>query len=87
MAFEIVHKQEFELKLKELRVLTKFNNNIVSFLKRTYEKDGKKLHQRIVDEFVQGLNKLAEFSFFCVCAFDWPDTPEGVEFWEKIGNS
>lgn len=72
----IVFKKEFEVKLKKLRIKTKFIHNI-----KHYRTEGDSFKERIIF-----LNKESNKNWrnFILAAFSWENTPEGVNYWSKV---
>lgn len=75
MSKTIVFKPEFETKLKQLKVKTKFVNNLRKYTNNSME------------DVVAWLNCSKSFSLFICNAFLWRSTPEGADFWNNIANS
>jgi hypothetical protein len=83
MSETIVFKPEFENKLKELKVKTRFVKN---FKNRNKNRQTKKwLVISSIDEIaVKELNSKDSFFIFIDHAFLWVSTPEGYDFWIEI---
>ena len=75
MSKTIVFKKEFEDKLKELKIKTKFVNNIKAYCK---------LRDRDLQKHIDRLNKMPNWCSFINNAFAWVYTPEGRAYWEDI---
>lgn len=78
MAKTIIFKPEFEQKLKELKVKTKFINNLRYYCKAW---------EVPLDKKIAEMNNVNTFKDFVGMAYIWTNTPEGYEFWDKIANS
>lgn len=77
MSKTIVFKKEFEDKLKELKIKTKFVKNV----KNDCRMDGCRLQYRIYD-----LNRKIYWFNFVNNAFVWHMTPEGQIYWADIAD-
>lgn len=75
MAKTIIFKPEFEQKLKELKVKTKFVNNLKAYCKQC--------HYCLATK-IAALNNKDTFSRFIGEGFIWADTPEGHAVWNDI---
>ena len=71
----IVFKKEFEDKLKELKIKTKFVKNVKDYCKRNYYDLQYHLHD---------LNEKVHWRSFVDFAFTWSRTPEGHNYWSGI---
>jgi hypothetical protein len=74
----ITFKPEFEEKLKKLHVKRMFVRNLNAYCEA--KKQG-------IETRVTKLNKCETFERFCLMAFTWGKTSEGVNFWENISES
>ena len=77
MSKTIVFKKEFEDKLKELKIKTKFVKNMKDDCKR-YNQD---LQYRL-----KIMKEIAEWYNFIDCSFIWSETPEGHDYWFGIAD-
>ena len=80
MSKTIVFKPEFETKLKQLKVKTKFVNNLRKARKLEYTNNS-------MEAIVELLNGCTDFRSFIINAFFWKITPEGEDFWDNIANA
>ena len=73
----ITFKPEFEKKLIELRIKTKFVKNIIAY--KCNKNDS-------IEKFIFFLNKYETWNLFIKAAFQWANTPkdEGFDYWWKI---
>ena len=76
MSKTITFKPEFEKKLKELRIKTKFVKNWIA--NKWFSNDPKYCRER-------ALNAVG-WKEFMIWAFSWELTPEGYEYWNQIFN-
>ena len=67
----ITFKPEFEKKLKELRIKTKFVKNI------NFQKNHTKVE-------IEELNEINHWTHFIRSAFIFKKTPEGIDYWWGI---
>lgn len=74
MSKTIYFKPEFESKLKQLKIKTKFVNNLRIALRTIENKDDRMFY----------LNTADNFSTFVKRAFVWSVTPEEYDFWDII---
>ena len=72
---EAAIKPEFMAKLKQLRVKTKFMNNIM---------DPKWINMLHKEEYLTNTLTLGSWYGFIGNAFYWENSPEGYDFWEDI---
>ena len=77
MSKTIVFKKEFEDKLKELKIKTRFVKNV----KNNCRMDGCRLQDRLYD-----LNSKTYWFNFVNSAFTWVYTPEGRDYWGDIAD-
>lgn len=80
MSKTIMFKSEFETKLKQLKVKTKFVNNLRNAKKLEYTNNS-------MENIIELLNCFNSFEFFISYAFYWENTPEGCGFWMNISKS
>jgi hypothetical protein len=74
MSKTITFKPEFEKKLKELKIKTKFVHHI-------------KLYRTRLDTFeerIEALKDESTFNGFVFSAFDFSATPDGIKYWHEI---
>lgn len=83
MAKTIVFKPEFEKKLKDLRIKTKFVKN---FNKKEWPNSINNYECNIENMHKQCLNATSWYAFV-VYAFNWDITPEKQEYWSNIANA
>jgi hypothetical protein len=74
---KLIIKPEFDAKLKELRIKTKFIK---------YCKDPKWTFKSIGDSYRRNQNKTNVWATFIEYAFNWENTPEGFSYWSNICN-
>lgn len=74
MSKTLTFKPEFEAKLKQLKIKTKFVNNC--------KKVKWPEHQAI--RIKECFNTTNNWLHFIVYAFHWDSTPEGYDYWFKI---
>ena len=77
MSKTIVFKKEFEDKLKELKIKTKFVKNV---------KDDCKRHDYSLQKRLYELNSKTYWFNFINNAFWWHMTPEGHAYWDVIAD-
>lgn len=77
MSKTIVFKKEFESKLKELKIKTKFVNNI---------KDDCRMNGYSLQYRINQLNRYTTWYDFIDHAFCWYNTLEGKAYWEDIAD-
>jgi predicted CopG family antitoxin len=74
----IIFKEEFEAKLKKLKVKRRFVRNLRASVETK---------KNNIELAVNVLNGYDNFELFCIQAFSWGRTSEGVEFWQEISES
>ena len=74
---EAAIKPEFMAKLKQLRVKTKFMNNIMN---------PKWINMLRKEEYLTDTLTLGSWYGFIGNAFNWENSPEGYDFWEDINS-
>jgi len=92
MGIEIQFKPEFELKLKRLRIKSKFVKEMKSYVSRKLLLPRElKLHLKGVDRNTHRnidsaaiLNKQKDWNEFIVKSFSWEETKDGYPYWYEI---
>lgn len=74
---EAAIKPEFMAKLKQLRVKTKFMDNIMN---------PKWINMLRKEEYLTDTLTLGSWYSFIGNAFNWENSPEGYDFWEDINS-
>jgi hypothetical protein len=75
---QIVFKPEFEMKLRKLKIKTKFIKNLLNYNK-----------SKVIDErtTIEDLNSFTTWTNFIGNSFNWRISPEGNKYWITIYNS